>query len=101
MVSVEFGPVLQVVRCGSEELQLGLIRFRRCSLLLFFFFQTLRISSLMWMTPMNTNMFMGLLCVVPALLASGFHHLLHLSHMNVVMCFNCKYACMQCCDAHV
>lgn len=30
-VGVEFGPVLQVVRCGSEELQLGLIRLGRCS----------------------------------------------------------------------
>lgn len=41
---------------------------------------------------MNTSVFMGLLCVVPPFLASGFHHLLHVSRMNVVMCFSCKYA---------
>lgn len=35
---------------------------------------------------------MGLLCVVPTLLDFGLEPLLHVSHMNVVVCFDCKHA---------
>lgn len=52
MVSVKFGPVLQVVRCGSEKLYLGLIRYRGCSPLLF---ETQRIISLTWTTTMRNK----------------------------------------------
>lgn len=46
----------------------------------------------MWTTTMKTIAPMGLLGDFPNLLAFGFDHLLHVSHMNVVVCFNCKHA---------
>lgn len=76
--------MLQVVRCGSEEPQLGFIRLRRCSQ---------RIVPLMADdSHEHMRVYGAVVCSSPLFLASGFHHLLHVSHMNVVVCFSCKYA---------